>query len=238
MAAAGAGARRAPSRRAAQPIANAEGIAGETGDPSYDTDLERESLPHTLEAAGVEGMHLVGWSNAGQAVLDLALARPDRVLTLTATEPAAWCLVADSDPGARSFDLFIRDCAGRQITAEDLRRFLVAAGLRPAEVDFTALPAWPSWYSCRDALSWYGGRAIDSARTGIEGLDSARDPDAPGPRPGDRALVRRRRRCPRRDLPDARVLELDGGHASILESAGGVRRRSSRPCRTRRPVRA
>src|ERR1700749_4996213 len=78
-----------------QPIVNAEGLAGHPGDPTYDAEVERESIEITLDEAGVADMHLVGWSNGGRIALDFALAHPQRVLTLTLIEPAAYWLVAD-----------------------------------------------------------------------------------------------------------------------------------------------
>jgi pimeloyl-ACP methyl ester carboxylesterase len=203
-----------------QLICNAEGLAGRPGDPDYDADVERESIGRTLEEAGVSDMHLVGWSNGGRVALDFALANPARVRTLTLIEPAAYWLVADRDESARSFDEYIAACAGRELTDEDLCEFLVRAGLGTAETDFKALPQWDFWSSCRQALSWGGEKATRSAAAGIEGFERFEAPTL---------LIRGRSTAPwlsgvvdhlSRGLPNAKIVELDGGHACLLESAG------------------
>ena len=201
-----------------QPIGNAEGILGNVGDPSYDTDVERESLLGSLAEAGVGDMHLLGWSNGGRAALDYALAHPKGIRSLTVIEPAAWWLVEDEMEDARRFDAFVNRLAGKEVTENDLIEFLVGAGLGGPEVDFRGLPQWEFWASCRQALSWYGERAKESARAGIAGIERL---DAPV------LLLRGTRTSPwlravvdvlAQRLPTATVTDLEGGHACILES--------------------
>jgi len=202
-----------------QPICNAEGLAGKPGDPTYDADVERESIGLTLAAAGVEEMHLVGWSNGGRIALDYALAHPESIRTLTLIEPAAYWLVTDSDETAASFHEYLLTCAGRELSDEDLREFLVRVGLGAPDTDFAALPQWGFWSSCRQALSWGGEKVTDSAAAGIEGFERLDVPTL---------LLRGRSTAAwltavvdllAAGMPDARVVELDGGHACILESA-------------------
>jgi pimeloyl-ACP methyl ester carboxylesterase len=199
-----------------QLIANAEGMAGRIGDPTYDTDLERESLRLTLDSLGIEDMHLVGWSNGGRMALDFALAFPDRIRTLTAIEPPAWWLVDDED--ARSVSEFISSCAGRDCSEDDVRRFLIGVGAASPDTDLSALPQWDFWVSCRQVLSWYGDRAIRSAEAGLDGFERLDVPTL---------LVRGNATAPwlrgvvdvlSAGLPNATVIDLDGGHASMLES--------------------
>lgn len=201
-----------------QLICNAEGLAGRPGDPEYDADVERESIALTLEEAGVSEMHLVGWSNGGRIALDFALAHPASVRTLTLIEPAAYWLVADEDESARSFHEYITACAGRELTDDDLCEFLVRAGLGTSDTDFKALPQWDFWSSCRQALSWGGERVTNSAAAGIDGFERLEIPTL---------LIRGRSTAPwlhevvthlERGLPNAKTVELDGGHACILES--------------------
>jgi pimeloyl-ACP methyl ester carboxylesterase len=201
-----------------QPIVNAEGIAGRIGDGTYDAGVERESLERTFDAIGTDDMHLVGWSNGGRMALDFAIAHPDRVRTLTSVEPAAWWLVAHVDEGARRFEKFATSCAGREITEEDVvQEFLLSVGFGGPEVDFTTLPQWDFWFSCRQTLSWYDEKAVASTAAGIEGFQCLGVPTL---------LVRGRATAPwlrgvvdvlAGGLPDATVVELDGGHACILE---------------------
>ena len=200
-----------------QLICNAEGLAGRPGDPSYDAEIERESIEITLEQAGVSEMHLVGWSNGGRVALDFALAHPHRVLSLTLIEPAAYWLAAEEDATAREFHQYLTGCAGRELTDDDLREFLVRAGLGSEETDFTALPQWEFWSSCRQSLSWGGERMTASAAAGIEGFQQLETPTL---------VVRGRSTSPwlsgvagrlAAEMSKAELVELDGGHACILE---------------------
>lgn len=202
-----------------QPICNAEGLAGRPGAPDYDTDVERESIDLTLDAAGVSEMHLVGWSNGGRMALDFALAFPERIRTLTLVEPGAFWLASDEDESARSFHEYLAGCAGRELTDDDLSEFLVRVGFGTPNTDFKALPQWDFWSSCRQALSWGGEMAARSAAAGIEGFERLDVPTL---------LVRGRSTAPwlsavvdilARGMPNATVIELDGGHACMLESS-------------------
>jgi pimeloyl-ACP methyl ester carboxylesterase len=200
-----------------QPICNAEGLAGRPGDPTYDAAVERQSIVMTLDEAGVSGMHLAGWSNGGRIALDFAIAHPERVLTLTLIEPAAYWLVAEEDESARSFHDYLTRLAGRELTDEDLCEFLLRAGLGSEDTDFTSLPQWAFWSSCRQALSWGGEKMTSSAAAGIEGFEqlhiqtlvirgSATSPWLAGV--AERLV---------REMPEAKLVELKGGHACILE---------------------
>lgn len=200
-----------------QLIVNAEGLAGRPGDPTYDAAVERESIEATLGEAGVSEMHLVGWSNGGRIALDFALAHPERVRTLTLIEPAAYWLVADTEESARRFHEYVERCASRDLTDEDLCEFLIRAGLGTEETDFRSLPLWDFWYSCRQALSWGGERATRSAAAGIEGFERLRVPTL---------VIRGRSTSPwlrevagllASEMPEATLVELDGGHACLLE---------------------
>jgi pimeloyl-ACP methyl ester carboxylesterase len=200
-----------------QPICNAEGLAGRPGDPTYDADVERESIGRTLEVSGVSQMHLVGWSNGGRIALDLALANPQRVLTLTLVEPAAYWLVAEQDQTAGTFHDYLARLAGRDVTDADLCEFLVRAGLGSEDTDFKSLAQWSFWSSCRQALSWGGEKMTASAAAGIDGFELLDTPTL---------LIRGRFTSPwlravaehlAREMPDAELVDLDGGHACILE---------------------
>lgn len=200
-----------------QPICNAEGLAGRPGNPTYDADVERESISITLEVSGVSEMHLVGWSNGGRIALDLALANPQRVLTLTLVEPAAYWLVAEQDETARAFQEYLTRLAGHDVTDTDLREFLIRAGLGSEDTDFKSLPQWSFWSSCRQALSWGGEKMTASAAAGIDGFERLDTPTL---------VIRGRSTSPwlravaghlAQGMPDAELVELDGGHACILE---------------------
>jgi pimeloyl-ACP methyl ester carboxylesterase len=204
-----------------QPIANAEGQAGRLGDPTYNADVERESIRRTLDSLGIEDLHLAGWSNGGRMALDFALAFPERIHTLTMIEPAAWWLVGDSDRSAKEIAELFESWAGREITDDDLRTFFVLAGIVGVDVDITTLPSWEFWSSCRQTLSWCGERVLRSFAAGIEGFERLGTPTL---------LIRGRSTASwlagtvgllAAGLPKSTVVELDGGHACLLESAEG-----------------
>jgi pimeloyl-ACP methyl ester carboxylesterase len=201
-----------------QSIPNAEGMAGNVGDGSYDAKVERDSIALTLDSLGIEEIDLVGWSNGGRIALDFALAEPERVRSLTAIEPAAWWLVEDRDENARRFGEYIVGCGGRALGARELREFLIGVNLGPPDADFEALPQWEVWWPCRNVLSWCSEAFVRSAETGIEGFERLDVPTL---------LMRGRATAPwLRSVVDllgegisgAVTVELDGGHASLLES--------------------
>jgi pimeloyl-ACP methyl ester carboxylesterase len=203
-----------------QPICNAEGLAGRPGDPAYTAQVERESIAMTLEEAEVSEMHLVGWSNGGRMALDFALSYLQRVLSLTMIEPAAYWLVADEDGSARAFHEYLVGLEGQDVTDEDLCEFLIRAGLGGEDADFKSLPQWDFWSSCRQSLSWGGEKMTKSAAAGIEGYERLDIPTL---------VIRGRSTSPwlsgvaghlARQMPDAKLVELDGGHACILEHPG------------------
>jgi pimeloyl-ACP methyl ester carboxylesterase len=200
-----------------QPICNAEGLAGRPGDTTYDAEVERQSIGMTLNEAGVSEMHLVGWSNGGRIALDFALANPERVLTLTLIEPAAYWLVADEDETARSFHEYLVRLAGRDLTDDDLREFLVRAGLGSEDTDFASLPQWGFWSSCRQALSWGGEKMTSSAAAGIEGFEGLDIPTLVICGRSTSPWLRGVAKHLAREMPEAKLVELEGGHACILE---------------------
>jgi pimeloyl-ACP methyl ester carboxylesterase len=203
-----------------QPIHNELGSAGQIGEPGYTAKTERESLRLTLDELDIEAADMAGWSGGGRALVEFALAFPDRVRTLTLVEPAAyWILeqLGDENAEVERGNEFVHDLAGREVTEEDLVEFLQLAGFaRPGE-DVREDPTWDRWFSHRMALSWQSkelertGRSVDElARIRcpvllVKGTDTTdwekRVVDVLGER-----------------LPNARVLELPGDHASHIQS--------------------
>jgi pimeloyl-ACP methyl ester carboxylesterase len=201
-----------------QPIRNAEALAGRPGHPTYTADTERLSIAMTLDELEVDEMHLVGWSNGARMALDFALALPRRVRSLTLVEPGAPWLVADVDESARRFHEYFVDLGGRDVTDRDLCAFLVQAGLGEEGTDFKALPQWELWSAGRQALSWGGEQVISSSAAGIEGYQRLAIPTL---------VVRGRSTSPwlskvaallATEMPMATLVEIDGGHACVLES--------------------
>ncbi|MDP9302659.1 MAG: alpha/beta hydrolase [Actinomycetota bacterium] len=71
--------------------------ATEVPPPAYGLDTEVAGIDRDADAAGFERFHLVGYSAGGASSLAYALARPDRLLSLTLAEPA-WAGVEGRTP--------------------------------------------------------------------------------------------------------------------------------------------
>jgi pimeloyl-ACP methyl ester carboxylesterase len=201
-----------------QLLSNAEGIAGRHGNSTYTADLERENVLLTLDAARVRGpVHLLGWSNGGRVALDLAINCPNVVRSVTAIEPAAWWLLGERED-ANNFETFILRVSGRDLTDEDVMEFLWRAGLGPRGTDFQAMPAWPVWQQCRNALSWFSSKTLETAKAGIDNLESLTMPllcvrgSETSPWLYDVVEVVAAR------VAHTTVLELPGGHACLLQN--------------------
>lgn len=202
-----------------QPIHNELGSAGTPGDASYTAEVERESLRMTLDALGIGAAHLAGWSGGGRALIEFAIAHPERVRTLTLVEPAAyWILdeLGDPDPELERVNRFVHGIAGRDVTEDELAEFLELAAFVPSKHVAREHPNWDRWVPHRNALSWNfetldrSGRSVDDLRRIV----------APvllvvGATTAD-WLKRVVRELAAR-LPDVRVVELDGDHACHIQ---------------------
>lgn len=203
-----------------QPIHNELGSAGRPGDPAYGAETEREALRMTLDHLGIATADFAGWSGGGRALLEFALAYPERVRTLTLVEPAAnWVLeqLWRSDPEVDRINTFIHGLAGTEITEDDLAAFLEIAGFVKSADDARSNPGWDRWVHHRMALSWQS-KELDRSGRSVEELASIDTPVllVKGTVTGDwekRVVDEIGRRIPR-----ARVVELEGDHASHIQS--------------------
>jgi pimeloyl-ACP methyl ester carboxylesterase len=194
--------------------------AGEPFPDDYGTLTERDALLATVDELGLGSFDLAGWSYGGHLALDFALEYPERVRTLTLIEPeAAWILretghAADALARNEAYD---RSLTGREITASDLKDFLIRAGFGEPGDDFESLLSWPVWVRNRQVLSAMPGtihdytdsldrlRALDTPVLAVKGTDTTEQ---------DAAVVE--------DLvatvPHGRLLELPGDHASHIQN--------------------
>src|ERR1700738_2128112 len=126
-----------------QPIHNELGSAGQPGDPGYTAVTERESLRMTLDAIGIKDAHFAGWSGGGRALIEFALAYPERVRSLTLVEPAAyWILdqLGSPNPDVDRVNTFIHGLAGTAVTENNLAEFLELAGFVASKGDASRPP--------------------------------------------------------------------------------------------------
>ncbi|MEU5540049.1 alpha/beta hydrolase [Streptomyces sp. NPDC020362] len=203
-----------------QPIHNELGSAGERGDAGYTAAIERDSLSMTVDALGVETADFAGWSAGGRALVEFALAHPERVRTLTLVEPAAyWILdgLGECDPEVARLNRFLHALAGQDVNEDDLAEFLELAGLTPSKDQARDHPAWPRWVPHRMALSWSSEQA-DRPHRDVAELAGIRCPVLLVHGSATADWLKRVVAVLDERLPDSRVLELPGDHASHLEN--------------------
>lgn len=193
--------------------------AGAPYPPGYGTLTEREALRATADALGLERFDLVGWSYGGHVALAFALEYPQRVHTLTVIEPAALWILREqgySSEGLRQAEAFDRSLAGKRITVNDLKEFLVVAGLSEPGQEVEALPSWPVWVRNRQVMSTFGTiwdytdslerlRSLDVPVLGVKGAETADYAAAVV----DRLVA---------TAPNGRLLTLPGGHACHIQN--------------------
>jgi pimeloyl-ACP methyl ester carboxylesterase len=202
-----------------QPIHNQLGSAGRPGDLSYTWETERESLRLTLDALELDTADFAGWSGGGRALIEFTLEYPERVRSLTLVEPAAyWVLeqLGERDREVDELNEFIHGLAGRQVADADLTRFLQIAGfLNPGE-DVTQHPNWERWVPHKQALSWQGEGVDRSGRT-VEELETISCPVLLVKGTATAGWLKRVVDVLAQRIPGARVVELEGDHASHIQ---------------------
>ena len=151
-----------------------EVYAGHEPPPGYTLDTEVEGLVRTVEAAGFERCHLVGYSAGGAASLAFAARHPDRVRSLALLEPA-WAGNEGLDPAEeaiwREYERIMTLPPG------ELMRAFTRANLRPGVEPPPPPPGpTPPWMARRPA----GLNAIIAAFTAGElDLDALRRVERP-----------------------------------------------------------
>jgi pimeloyl-ACP methyl ester carboxylesterase len=203
-----------------QPMHNELGSAGQPGRPGYTAEVEREALRLTLDALGLDRPHLAGWSGGGKALLEFATEYPERARTLTLVEPAAyWVLeqLGELDQVVEELNRFLHGLFGREVTEEDLARFLEYAGFVPDRREARRHPNWDRWAPHRMALSWQSREVDHPART-VHDLSRVTCPTLIVKGTATASWLARVADVLGERLPDARVLELEGDHACHIQS--------------------
>jgi pimeloyl-ACP methyl ester carboxylesterase len=203
-----------------QPIHNELGSAGRRGDAGYTAAVERDSLLMTLDDLGIGTADFVGWSGGGRALLEFALAYPERVRTLTLVEPAAyWILdgLGETDPEVTRLNRFFHGLAGQDVTEDDLAEFCQLAGLVSSADKARENPHWGSWVPHRMALSW-GSEQADRPERSVDDLAGISCPVLLVHGDATTDWIKRVVAVLDERLPDTRVLELPGDHACHLEN--------------------
>jgi pimeloyl-ACP methyl ester carboxylesterase len=193
--------------------------AGEPYPSDYGTLTEREALRATVDALRLDRFDLAGWSYGAHVALAFTLAYPERVRTLTIIEPPAVWVSRESghsSPELAASERFDRSMAGRTITVDDLKGFLVRAGFGQPGDDFEAMPSWATWVRNRQVVSanhtiWDYTDSLDRLRVldvpvlAVKGTQTTADLAAIV----DDIVTA---------VPDATLLELPGDHACHLQN--------------------
>jgi pimeloyl-ACP methyl ester carboxylesterase len=193
------------------------GLEGKPLPKGYSPKTEADALGATLHTAGLEPpLDFAGWSYGGGVLADFLLDHPEWARTVTLIEPEAPWLRPALDPATerqREADLKL---SRENISEEEMAGFVRRADLVPASVNPRELESWPIMLQHRQSL-----RAIPTIweYQGASGrLSRLTAPilliKGTGSTPNDHAIVE----ILGRDLPDAEVVELPGGHSAHLVS--------------------
>lgn len=198
-----------------QPIHNELGSAGRPGEADYTAETDRESLRMTLDALGIDTAHFAGWSAGGGALMEFALTYPERLRTLTFVEPQTnW--VHGSDADVERTDALMERLFGKDVTEDDLAEVLEVAGFVASKEEARSDPYWGRALPHRMALSWVAG--LLRSRRSVDELANVRCPVLLVKGSVSDDLDRRTVDVLGERLPTATVLELEGDHASHIQS--------------------
>lgn len=193
--------------------------AGQPHPADYGTLTEREGLRAAVDELGLDRFDLVGWSYGAHCSLAFTLEYPDRVRTLTVIEPPAVWILRETGHAREALgrsEAYDRSVNGKQLTVDDLKGFLLRAGLAKPGDDVEALPGWPLWVRNRQAVSingtiWDYADSLDRLRAlgvpvlAVKGTNTTEDLTAIV---DDLVAM----------VPRGRVLELPGDHACHLQN--------------------
>ena len=202
-----------------QPIHNELGSAGQPGDPGYTAETERESLRLTLDELDVDVADFAGWSGGGRALIELTLAYPERVRTLTLVEPAAYWVLEQleaSDADVERLNSFLHGLAGEDVSEDDLTQFLRLAGFVQSGEDARKHANWERWAPHRMALSW-SFEGLDHPARFVDELADIGCPVLLVKGTVTAGWLKRVVDVLGERLPNATVLELPGDHACHIQ---------------------
>jgi pimeloyl-ACP methyl ester carboxylesterase len=184
----------------------------------YSVRMESRALGAALDAMGwSEAVDLVAWSYGALVSLDFALNHPARVRTLTLIEPPALWLLPDHGralPDVRALEALLPQTGSDDVSVDALRSFLHTTSLVPPGATPDALPQWESWLQHRHSL-----RSTHAPFMHVDDPARLRAFDRPVllvTGRGTSTFLRRAHDTLAELLPNARTLELPGGHAPHL----------------------
>ena len=181
----------------------------------YSVGTESSALKATLDSLGLKDpTDIIAWSYGAFVSLDFALNNPRRIRTLTLIEPPAIWLLKDKE---QTEDLirFFRSLNG-DITDDMLSKFLAKVGFVKEGESPRNLPQWQQWlpyiYSLRNSP------AVVNHTDKISRLKNLKAPVLLVKGTGSASFLHSIIDSLSLYLPDAREIEMPGGHAPHIAS--------------------
>ncbi len=187
--------------------------------PGYSVKMESRALAATLDELGMsEPLDFAAWSYGALITLDYALDRPERIRSLVLIEPAAnWLLHAlgKVDSELQQQEEMARTLHG-DISEEKLEQFLCSAGLCPPGQSPRELPQWPLWVRHRQSLR--NSDAVLKHNDDPKRLRAFQRPVLLIKGTGSAGLDHQIIDLLAGQLPETKVVEMQGGHAAHIVS--------------------
>jgi pimeloyl-ACP methyl ester carboxylesterase len=193
------------------------GLQGKALPADYSPATEKQALAKTMESLDVTPpVDLAGWSYGAAIALDFALDHPEWARTLTLIEPPAYWALPGPDAEVQRLRNEYSRLSRDDVSEDELERFLHEAGLVPSGTNPRGLPAWPVWVQHRQSLRALG--AIAEYERDREPLSRFTIPTLLVKGTESTHVDRRLAHTLADQLPNARVAELPGNHASHIVS--------------------
>jgi pimeloyl-ACP methyl ester carboxylesterase len=185
----------------------------------YNIKTESQALVSTLDSLGYSyPIDLVAWSYGALVSLDFALDHPGRIRTLTLIEPPAiWILREKGTLDAETLHtLHFFETLHGDITDDMLAGFLKEVGFVKPGQSPGDLPQWPQWLPYKQAIR--NSPAIVMQRDKLSRLQNLKSPVLLVKGTGSAPFLHQIIDILASYLPNARVIEMPGGHAPHIVS--------------------
>ena len=187
----------------------------------YSVRTESEALAASLVSNVNEKADFIGWSYGGLVLLDYALNHRENIHTLTLIEPPAlWILKNNGalDEDAKKMVNFLASVPGdkKEVTEDDLEKFLEFAGFTKPGEPARQLPQWNTWIKFRQSLR--NNPAVNAHRDENIRLKGITYPVLLVKGTGSARFLHQIIDACASEIPNAKVVEFPGGHAPHIVS--------------------
>jgi pimeloyl-ACP methyl ester carboxylesterase len=185
----------------------------------YSVTMESHALASALDDLSLNiAVDIAGWSYGALVTLDYALDNPDCVRSLVLIEPPAlWLLHAlgKVDTEVERNEEILHTFQG-DISVDKLEQFLCSVGLCPPGQSPRQLPQWPLWVQYRQALR--NNEAVLKHKDDPKRLRIFQRPVLLIKGTGSAGFHHRIVDLLAEEFPQAKVIEMPGGHAPHIVS--------------------